>query len=102
MGQRSVQSLRDLLKVSNGIDLTDKQLQAKLGTICPVCATTTAVNRIPKDLATRRAANPGDIMHADVWRPYPVIAWDGTVYSLSAPLPNHRKTEQHVCARIPT
>lgn len=82
-GQLSVQSLRDLLKVSNGIDLTDKQLQAKLGTICPVCATTTAVNRIPKDLATRRAANPGDIMHADAWRPYPVSAWDGTVYILA-------------------
>ena len=83
MGHLSVQSLRDLLKVSNGIDLTDKQLQAKLGTICPVCATTRAVNRIPKEPATRRATNPGEIMHADAWGPYPVGAWDGTIYILA-------------------
>ena len=83
MGHLSIQSLRDLLKVSNGIDLTDKQLQAKLGTICPVCATTRAVNRIPRDPATRRATNPGEIMHADAWGPYPIGAWDGTVYVLA-------------------
>lgn len=83
MGHLSIQSLRDLLKVSNGIDLTDKQLQAKLGTICPVCATTRAVNRIPRDPATRRATNPGEIMHADTWGPYPVGAWDGTIYVLA-------------------
>jgi hypothetical protein len=83
MGHLSVQSLRDLLKVSNGIDLTDKQLQAKLGTICPVCATTRAVNKIPRDLATRRATNPGEMMHADAWGPYPVSAWDSTVYVLA-------------------
>lgn len=83
MGHLGVQSLRDLLKVSNGIDLTDKQLQAKLGTICPVCATTRAVNRIPRDPATRRATNPGEIMHADAWGPYPIGAWDGTIYILA-------------------
>jgi hypothetical protein len=83
MGHLSVQSLRDLLKVSNGIDLTDKQLQAKLGTICPVCATTRAVNRIPRDPATRRATNPGEMMHADAWGPYPISAWDSTVYILA-------------------
>ncbi|EJP62031.1 pol polyprotein [Beauveria bassiana ARSEF 2860] len=35
MGHLSIQSLRDLLKVSNGIDLTDKQLQGELGVMCP-------------------------------------------------------------------
>ena len=83
MGHLSVQSLRDLLKVSNGIDLTDKQLQAKLGTICPVCATTRAVNKVPRDPATRRATNPGEMVHADAWGPYPIGAWDGTTYILA-------------------
>jgi hypothetical protein len=83
MGHLGIQGLRDLLKVSNGIDLTDKQLQARLGTICPVCATTRAVNRIPREPATRRATNPGEMMHADAWGPYPVGAWDGTIYILA-------------------
>ncbi|KAM3559037.1 hypothetical protein ARSEF4850_004308 [Beauveria asiatica] len=71
MGHLSIQSLRDLLKVSNGIDLTDKQLQGELGVMCPVCATTKAVNRVPRDPATRRATSPGEMMHADAWGPYP-------------------------------
>lgn len=83
MGHLSIQSLRDLLKVSNGIDLTDKQLQGELGVMCPVCATTKAVNRVPRDPATRRATNPGEMMHADAWGPYPINAWDSTVYVLA-------------------
>ncbi|OAQ57917.1 integrase core domain-containing protein [Pochonia chlamydosporia 170] len=83
MGHLSIQSMRDLLKVSNGIDLTDKQLQGELGVMCPICATTKAVNRVPRDPATRRAANPGEMMHADAWGPYPVSAWDSTIYILA-------------------
>jgi len=83
MGHLSIQSLRDLLKVSDGIDLTDKQLQGKVGAICPVCATTRAINKVPRDPATRRATNPGELMHADAWGPYPINAWDGTVYILA-------------------
>ena len=83
MGRLSIQSLRDLLKVSDGIDLTDKQLQGKLGANCPVCATTRAVNKVPRDPATRRAMSPRAIMHADARGPYPVKAWDGTAYILA-------------------
>jgi hypothetical protein len=83
MGHLSIQSLRDLLKVSSGIDLTDKQLQEKLNVICPVCATTKAVNRVPRDPATRRATTLGEMMHADAWGPYPVSGWDSTIYILA-------------------
>lgn len=47
-------NLRKLLYVAEGIDLTDKQIKAKLGMICPICATTKAVNRVLKDPTTRR------------------------------------------------
>ena len=72
LGHLGVENMRRLLKVSDGMNVTDKQIREKLGSICPVCATTKAILRIPRDPATRRFKNKGDLVHVDSWGPYPV------------------------------
>lgn len=74
--------MRELIKVSDGIDLTDAQIKEKLRAVCPVCATTRALVYIPRDLAKRRAQEPGFLIHADTWGKYPIAGWDGTQYFL--------------------
>lgn len=69
-------------KYSDGMGLTDKQIKAKLKAICPVCATTRALVKIPRDPAKRRAQEPGQLMHADTWGPYPIEGFDSTKYFL--------------------
>ena len=84
MGHLGFENLRRLLKVSDGINLTDKQIKAKLGAVCPICATTRAVVRIPREPATRRFKDTGNLIHLDTWGPYPVIGWDRTKLFLLA------------------
>lgn len=72
LGHLGVENMRRLLKVSEGINLTNQQVREKLGTICPVCATTRAIVKIPRDPATRRYKKPGDLIHLDSWGPYSV------------------------------
>ncbi|SMQ56478.1 unnamed protein product [Zymoseptoria tritici ST99CH_3D7] len=83
LGHLGFANLRKLIQQSTGIDLTDAQVKAKLDFICPVCASTKAVNRIPRDPATRRMKKAGDMMHADASGPYPVPSWDGAFYILA-------------------
>lgn len=73
LGHLGFENIRRLLKVSEGMNLTDKQIKGKLGAICPVCATTRAIVRIPRDPATRRFQKPGELIHIDSWGPYPVV-----------------------------
>lgn len=78
LGHMSFENLRRLLKVSEGMKLTDKQIQNKLGAICPVCATSRAVFPIPRDPATRRYQDPGDLIHVDAWGPYAIKGIENT------------------------
>ena len=60
------------MKVSRG------QIQAKLGQTCPICATTRAIVRIPRDPAKVRYEKKGELVHVDIWGPYSVLGWDKT------------------------
>lgn len=82
LGHLSIENIRRLVKQSTGIDLTDKQLRAKLKAICPVCATTRATVRIPRDPADRRFESVGDLLHVDTWGPYPIEGKDGEKYAI--------------------
>ena len=69
-----------LEQVSRDMGITKGQIQAKLkaGRFCPVCATTKALVHFPRDPATRRAQEPGELIHANTWGPYPVRGFDNT------------------------
>ena len=73
LGHLGLENLRRLLKVSEGMDLTDKEIKKRLGAICPVCATSRALYTIPRDPATRRYKNAGDLIHVDSWGPYAIV-----------------------------
>lgn len=97
LGHLGLDNMRRLLKVSNGINLTDKQVKSRLGAVCPVCATTRAIVRVPKEPATRRFKKPGDLLHVDTWGRYPVTGWDGTKLML---LVTDDATRYTWCARL--
>lgn len=78
LGHLGLESMRKLLKQSEGINLTDKQLGALVKLVCPVCAVTRAVVRIPRSPARRRYKELGELLHVDVWGPHPVAGYDGT------------------------
>ena len=80
LGHLSLDRMVKLLAQSSGMDLTEKQIKSKIGSICPVCATTRAIVRIPRDPARRHFKKPGDLIHIDTWGPYPIQGWDGTKY----------------------
>ena len=82
LGHLGIQSMRRLLKQSEGMDLTDDELKAKAQAICPICATTRAINKIPRDPARRRYESVGEMLHVDTWGRYPVEGWDGSYYFL--------------------
>ncbi|KAI3129614.1 hypothetical protein CBS147330_5244 [Penicillium roqueforti] len=82
LGHLGFQSMLNLLRSSTGMEITEKQIKAKLKAVCPVCATTRALVRIPRDPATRHAQQPGAMVHMDVWGPYPIEGFDGTRYFL--------------------
>ncbi|KAG9759970.1 hypothetical protein KCU73_g3120, partial [Aureobasidium melanogenum] len=83
LGHLGFDNMIKLLKVAEGIDLTEKQIKARIKMICPVCATTKAVNRVPRDPATHRRNNPGELVHIDTWGPYPIPGHDGSFYQLA-------------------
>jgi len=82
LGHLSWQGMRNLLKVSDGCPLTDEQIRRQMKVICPVCAVTKALVRIPRDPARRRAHNIGELIHADVWGPHTPEGYDGTRFFL--------------------
>ena len=83
LGHLGLTNLRALLKSSEGIDLTDKQIQEKLDVICPVCATTKALHHVPKDPATRRETEVGGLIHLDSWGPYPRLGLNRELWILA-------------------
>lgn len=83
LGHLGWQGMRDVLKMSNGCSLTDKQVQTMLKTICPVCAITKATVRIPREPARRRATQVGELFHADSWGPCGIPGYNGHRHFLS-------------------
>jgi hypothetical protein len=78
LGHLSFQGMLNLKKVSTGMNITEQQIKDKLKAICPVCATTRALVRIPRDPAKRKSTELGDLIHVDVWGPYPIEGYDAT------------------------
>ena len=78
LGHLSLQRMLQLCAHSVGMKVSQEQVRAKLGQICPICATTKAIVRIPKDPARVRHQEKGELVHVDIWGPYPVIGWDKT------------------------
>jgi len=82
LGHLGFQNMLKLLDASTGMEITAAQIRAKLKAVCPVCAVTRAVVKIPRDPAKRHAQEPGQMVHVDVWGPYPIAGFDGTKYFL--------------------
>ena len=82
LGHLGFQNMLNLLDSSTGMEITPAQIRAKLKAVCPVCAITRALVKIPRDPAKRRAQEPGQMVHVDVWGPYPIEGFDGTKYFL--------------------
>jgi hypothetical protein len=82
LGHLSIQNMRHLAKISTGMNLTDKQIQSKLGDVCPICWTTRNLNSIPRDPARRRYENAGDLVILDTWGPYPIYGLKGERWAL--------------------
>lgn len=82
LGHLSIDGMRRLLKISDGMDISDKDLKSKLGEICPVCATTKAITVIPREPAARRYTKLGDLLHVDSWGIYSIPDWQGNKYAL--------------------
>ena len=82
LGHLGFQSMLKLLGSSTGMEITSAQIRAKLKAVCPVCAVTRALVEIPRDPAKRHARSPGQMVHVDVWGPYPIKGFDDTKYFL--------------------
>lgn len=78
LGHPSLRRMLQLYIQSVGMNVTKGQIQAKLAQVCPICATTKAIVRLPRDPARLRHNGKGKLVHLDIWGPYPVIGWDGT------------------------
>ncbi|KZZ88210.1 Ribonuclease H-like protein [Beauveria brongniartii RCEF 3172] len=82
LGHLGLQNMLGLLNSSTGMEITAAQIKAKLKAVCPVCAVTRALVKIPRDPAKRHAQKPGQMVHVDTWGPYPIEGFDGTKYFL--------------------
>jgi hypothetical protein len=82
LGHLSIEGMRKLNKIADGLGLTDQQLKAKLLDVCPICATSKALNRIPREPARRHYQNLGDLLHIDIWGPYPILGLNGERYAI--------------------
>lgn len=71
-----------LVKLTEGFPLTEKHIKAKMGPMCPICATTRALLRTPRDPARRRHTEPGDLIYVNLWGPYPFQGYGDTRYYL--------------------
>jgi hypothetical protein len=82
LGHLGWENLKLLISRSDDIDLTEDQVKAVIKTICPTCAVTRALVKIPRDPARRRAKKIGQLIHVDQWGPYPVAGYDGEKFCL--------------------
>jgi hypothetical protein len=71
-----------LLDSSTRIEITVKQIKAKLKAVCPIYATTQALVKIPHDPAKHHAQTLGWMVHIDMWGPYLIEGFDSTRYFL--------------------
>lgn len=78
LGHLSLSRMLQLCDQATGLNVTKEQVKAKLGQICPVCATTKAIVRIPREPARVRYQQKGELVHVDVWGPYSIEGWDHT------------------------
>jgi hypothetical protein len=58
--------MRKLNKIANSLGLSDQELKAKLLDIYPVCATSKALNHIPREPARRHFKAPGNLIHINI------------------------------------
>ena len=77
LGHLSFQSMLNLKKVSADIDITKQQTKKKLKAVCPICATTRTLVRIPRDLAKRKSEEVGNLIYVDTRSLYPIEGYDG-------------------------
>ena len=89
----------NLKKASTGMEISEQQIKDKLKAICPVCATTRALVKIPRDPASRQSEEVGDLIYVDLWGPYPIEGHDGTTLFLLMTDDNSRFTW---CERLRT
>ena len=82
LGYLGLESIRRLLKQSYSYELTNKQIRAKLKVVCPVCAITKVVIRIPRDPADRRFKEYGKLLIIDTQGLYPILGLEGERYAL--------------------
>lgn len=82
LGHLGWSNMRKPIKMSDGCPITDEQTRAKLKTISPICVVTKALNKIPRELARRRATNMGELIHVDQWGLYAIFGYNGYRYSL--------------------
>lgn len=92
LGHMSLQKMVDLSKRSTGMRVSAEDIKTVMGSLCPICQTTAAVVRIPKDPARRRYKKRGQLVHVDMWGPYPIPGWDGTTCVVIATDDATRKT----------
>lgn len=93
LGHLSLDRMIRLVDQSTGIKVSKQQIKAKLLETCPICVTSRAVLRIPREPGRRRATKPGQRLHADIWGPYPIIANDLTRYILFVTDDDSRMTD---------
>ncbi|SMY19984.1 unnamed protein product [Zymoseptoria tritici ST99CH_1A5] len=82
LGHLSLERMRRLCSQSSGLGVTAEQIKGKLGAVCPICATTRAIVRIPRDPARSLSTRILYRIHVDIWGPYPVSGWDRTRFFL--------------------
>lgn len=80
LGHMSIQNMKLLAERSEGFPLTSKQISKKLGQVCPTCATTRALVKIPRDAHNNKTEEKGQLIHVDTWGPYPLEGYDGSKY----------------------
>ena len=82
LGHLGLESMRRLTRMSTGMTVTDAQIKAKLKDNCPICHTTRALYKIPRDPANRHYQQFGELVTVDTWGPYPVPGLNGEKYAL--------------------
>jgi hypothetical protein len=81
-GHLSLPNMLHLLKISDGMNVTEAQIKACLKDVCPICWTTRTLNKIPREPARRRFQNPGHMLVIDSWGPYPIPGLKGERYAI--------------------
>jgi hypothetical protein len=82
LGHLDLQRMLTLCDRAEGLKVSKGEIKARIGQLCPICKTTRAIVRIPREPARTRYHEKGELVHVDIWGPYPVKGWDGTRWCL--------------------